>query len=70
MDWDRKEVVNFDYYMDKIRKQLATATGQYVAPPPIDPKEWKHRSAADDARYARHLERQKIKNALQQSNEP
>jgi hypothetical protein len=23
MDWDRKEVVNFDYYMDKIRERLA-----------------------------------------------
>jgi hypothetical protein len=23
MDWDKKEVVNFDYYMDKIRERLA-----------------------------------------------
>jgi hypothetical protein len=56
-DWDKKEVVNFDYYMDKIRKQLVTGTGQYVAPPPINPKEWKYRSAADDARYPGHLEK-------------
>jgi hypothetical protein len=23
MDWDKKEVVNFDYYMDKIRERRA-----------------------------------------------
>jgi hypothetical protein len=23
MDWDQKEVVNFNYYMDKIRETLA-----------------------------------------------
>jgi hypothetical protein len=26
MDWDRKEVVKFDYYMDKIRETLARLT--------------------------------------------
>jgi len=26
MDWERKEVVNFNYYMDKIRERLAQRT--------------------------------------------
>jgi hypothetical protein len=57
LDWERQEIVNFEPWMDLIRQQLSTATGQIKTEiveevcPGQPNLEWLHRSAEDD----RHL---------------
>jgi hypothetical protein len=53
-DWDRREVVEFDRYMDLIHQRIAQATGQRKSSieeqicPGQGPKEWLHRPASAD----------------------
>jgi hypothetical protein len=53
-DWDKKEIENFDQWMDQIRQRLAEATGviktsivEEICPGQPD-QHWLGRSAADD----------------------
>jgi len=47
-DWDRQEVVQLDYYMDKIRERLATPVTEQPPVPPRNP--WHLRSPESDKR--------------------